>query len=301
MRSLNLDQLRALCSVVDLGTISAAARQLNLTQPAVSQQIRELEARVGVPLLERLGRRIQPTAAGNELAERARRIEFDVDAALHAMRRYQEGYLGRVRIGAAAVVTAYLLPHAIARLRRDNPGLDLSIWVGPSADIIDRVTSNQLDLGLVSVPVVDRAVALVPWRELPQVAIFPANMADPPAAVRAQDLAERDLILWGSETQLAAEARGWFESAGLELRPMMELSDHLARRRLVAAGVGVSLVPAISVASPEDRRGIVVRPLDPPLARRLALAMRPDKPDSPALSCAIEAILEIPPDPPIAP
>lgn len=297
MRSLNLDQLRALCSVLELGTISAAARQLNLTQPAVSQQIRELELRVGVPLLERLGRRIQPTPAGSELADRAHRIEAEVDAALNAMRRYQEGYLGRVRIGAAATVTAYLLPHAVRRLRREHPGLDLSIWVGVTADIVDRVIANRLDIGLVSLPVGDRAVALVPWREDPLVAIFPLDSPGLPERVGPAELAAHSMIAWEAETVTAQETRRWFEAAGEELRPILELSDHLARRRLVAAGVGVSLVPATTVARPEDRQGIAVRQLAPPLARHLALAMRHDKPDSPALSAAIEAILEIPASP----
>ena len=81
MRSLNLDQLRALTEVAALGSFSAAARQLNLTQPAISLQIRELETRWGLRLIERLGKKARATGPGRELIEHARRIARECDAA----------------------------------------------------------------------------------------------------------------------------------------------------------------------------------------------------------------------------
>ena len=99
MRRLSLDQLHAVVEVVRLGSFSAAARNLNLTQPAVSLQVRELEERLGLKLVERIGKRAYATAAGAELIERARRIEREVDDALDAMRRRRDGGLARIRIG----------------------------------------------------------------------------------------------------------------------------------------------------------------------------------------------------------
>src|ERR1700730_17251457 len=99
MRSLNLDQLRALTEVAALGSFSAAARRLNLTQPAVSLQIRELESRWGLQLIARLGRKAGATAPGRELLEHARRIARECEAAESAMRRLRDGWLGRVHIG----------------------------------------------------------------------------------------------------------------------------------------------------------------------------------------------------------
>jgi molybdenum-dependent DNA-binding transcriptional regulator ModE len=86
VRRLSLDQLHAVVEVVRLGSFSAAARNLSLTQPAVSLQVRELEQRLGLKLIERIGKRAYATAAGTELIERARRIEREVDDALDAMR-----------------------------------------------------------------------------------------------------------------------------------------------------------------------------------------------------------------------
>ena len=98
MRSLNLDQLRTLTEVAALGSFSAAARRLNLTQPAVSLQIRELESRWGLPLIERLGKKAFATAPGRELIAHARRIADACEATEAAMRGLREGSLGRVRI-----------------------------------------------------------------------------------------------------------------------------------------------------------------------------------------------------------
>src|SRR5271156_3287407 len=99
MRSLNLDQLRTLLEVVALGNFSAAGRRLNLTQPAVSLHIRELEQRFGVRLIERMGRQAHATAPGRELLEHADRIFFECDAVDGTMRRFRDGWLGRIHIG----------------------------------------------------------------------------------------------------------------------------------------------------------------------------------------------------------
>ena len=117
MRNLNLDQLQALVEVVELGSISAAAKRLNLTQPAVSLQIRELEGRLGMPLLRRAGRQATPTSAGRELADHARDIFDTTRRALTVVRRHKDGSLGRVRIGSGNAALRYLLLPVLKRLR----------------------------------------------------------------------------------------------------------------------------------------------------------------------------------------
>ena len=102
MRNLNLDQLRTLLEVVELGNFSAAARRLNLTQPAVSLQVRELEQRFGVQLIERMGKQAHATAPGRDLIEAARRIFSECEVADAAMRRFREGWIGRVHLGATS-------------------------------------------------------------------------------------------------------------------------------------------------------------------------------------------------------
>ena len=99
MRSLNLDQLRALLEVVERGSFSAAARHLHLTQPAISLQIRELERRFGVQLIERLGKQAHATVPGQALVAVARRIFEECEHADAVMRRFCDGWIGHVRVG----------------------------------------------------------------------------------------------------------------------------------------------------------------------------------------------------------
>src|SRR5262245_36989167 len=156
MRRLNPDQLRALMEVVEQGGFSAAAKRLNLSQPAVSLQIRELEDRLGIRLVERLGKRAYATAAGGELIEHARRIAAETERALAAMRRYKEGWLGRVRIGTGDVMLSYLLPPTLRALRTTHPKIELVIFTGTTSDVVQRISNNDLDLGLITLPVHDR-------------------------------------------------------------------------------------------------------------------------------------------------
>src|SRR5438270_270943 len=123
MRSLNLDQLRALCEVLAAGSFSAAARKLNLTQPAVSLQIRELESRLGVRLIERFGKQAHATAPGRDLVEHARKIFAECDAAERTMRRFRDAWIGRVQVGATLTALPYDPPPILRKVRRSNPGI----------------------------------------------------------------------------------------------------------------------------------------------------------------------------------
>src|ERR1700716_1227969 len=124
MRSLNLDQRRPILEVVEKGCSSAAARRLNLTQPAVSLQIRELERRFGVRLIERLGKQAHATVPGRELVEAAQRIFRECDLVDVAMRRFCEGWIGHVHVGTTLSAMVYRLPPILRRVRLDHPGID---------------------------------------------------------------------------------------------------------------------------------------------------------------------------------
>ena len=148
MRSLSLDQLRALLEVVERGSFSAAARRLNLTQPAISLQIRELERRFGLKLIERLGKQAHATVPGRELIEAAHGAfsasATQVDA---TMRRFREGWIGRVRISMTLTSMVYRLPPILRKIRLDHPGIDLVITNTPTPTSVDNIIHNRIDLG----------------------------------------------------------------------------------------------------------------------------------------------------------
>lgn len=280
MRSLNPDQLRTFLSVVERGSFSAAARHLNLTQPAISLQIRELEGRLGVTLLERVGRRTTPTAAGETLVVHARRIAAEIDAALEALRRHRDGTLGRVRLGSGASIATYLLPGVLKRLRDRCPDLDVTVAVGTAEDIARRLLANDFDLGVVILPVDERGLEVEPLRQEKAVAVFPAGTALPDE-ITPDDMARFPLILDERRSRLAMLTAAWFEAGGVTPKPVMELGSFAAIRSMVVAGMGASIVMPATATDIADR--VATRPLNPPLELRLAIIQRQGQPDDPAL------------------
>ena len=139
MRNLSLDQLKALETVAALRSFTAAARRLELSQPAVSTQVSELEQRLGLRLIERVGKKAFATAAGLEVIAHARRIAAEVEAAGIAMRRHREGFFGRVRVGALPAILNYILLPGIVSFQRAYPNIEvvLRTWndarIGPAA------------------------------------------------------------------------------------------------------------------------------------------------------------------------
>ena len=292
MRRLSLDQLHAVVEVVELGSFSAAARSLSLTQPAVSLQVRELEQRLGVQLVERLGKRAYATAAGAELIERARRIEREVDDAIDAMRRRRDGGLARIRIGTGGSILAYLLPPVLRTLRRKQPNIEIVVMTGTTDEMASRIVATDLDIALVTMPVIERAVSVVLVRSDPMVAVLPPTEQDAPPTLDAATLGRYPLIFDSTGATMHQIARGWFRAAGIEPRAAMELG-HAAMRNLISAGLGASILPIEAVMGDASNAPVVLRPLDPPVTRTLAIIRRSDKRDEPALTAVHEALLAI--------
>jgi DNA-binding transcriptional LysR family regulator len=293
MRGLSLDQLQALIDVAELGSFSAAARRLNLTQPAVSLQIRELERRVGVQLLERLGKRAFATAAGRELIEHARQMKSGADRALAAMRRHKDGAVGRVHIGTGVTALTYLLPDVLRRLRRSFPDIELVITTGTTQGVVDRMLTNDIDLGFVTLPVDEKAFEIFAVRDDPLFALLPPRAGKIPAAVTAAELMKHPLILECERSNHSRIGRGWLQDAGFDARAAMEIDNMEAIKQLVAAGLGASIVPSSALQDGRTSKTCFARPLNPPIARTLAVIQRRHKPDDKALSIVREALLSL--------
>ena len=289
MRSLNLDHLRTLTEVAELHSFSAAARRLNLTQPAVSLQIRELEDRVGVRLIDRVGKRAIASAAGVELIAHAAEIFEATERALAAMRRHKDGTIGRVHVGAGTTAVTYILPPILQRLRKDYPDLELVVTSATTRMISERLVGNTMDLGLVTLPVDERDFAVFPMRQGNAVAILSAGETGVPDVITPHDVARRPLILDQERGAYSRLVRDWLEAAGVDVRPVIELDNIEAIKNIVAAGLGMSIVPDMAVR--ERDRDLITRPLDPPLTPTFALLQRRARPDSPALKIVREAIL----------
>lgn len=288
MPSLSLTQLRSLVDVIELGSFSAAAERRQLSQPAVSLQIRELERLFGLRLLERVGRRVQPTAAGAELLAHARHIGGAVEAAQEAMARHAGEVVGRVRIGSGATACTFLLPPLLRQLRRRFPALELTVATGNTADIVRGVEDNHLDVALVTLPASGRALAVTPLLDDEFVVIAPEGMALPARLTPAALTKLPVLLFEGGNTRRLID--DWFARGGTRLTPVMSMGSVEAIRKLVEAGLGCAVLPQMAVRQPRDRAGLVVRPLSPRLHRTLALVLRRDKPLHRGLREAVQAL-----------
>jgi DNA-binding transcriptional LysR family regulator len=291
MNGLNLDQLRAFMDVVELGSFSAAAERRDLTQPAVSLQVRQLERRLGVALIERVGRRARPTAAGAELLAHAGRIDAAVSAALDAVARHATGAVGRVRLGTGATACIFLLPPILRDLRGRFPSLELTVSTGNTAEIVKAVEDNVIDVGLVTLPASGRALAITPVLKDEFVAIAPPAMALP-KRVTPSVLADLPVLLYepGGNTRRIADE--WFARGGAALKPVMSLGSVEAIKELVGAGLGCAVLPRMAVRGAEER-AFAVRSLTPRLHRELAVVIRQDKTLFRGLKETVEALLAI--------
>jgi DNA-binding transcriptional LysR family regulator len=291
MRSVNLDQLRTFSEVIARGNFSAAARRLNLTQPAVSLHIRELEQRFGVRLVERMGRRAYATAPGIRLLEHAERIFRECDAVASTMRRFREGWLGRVHVGTTLTALTYQLPQVMRRLRTDYPGIDLLITNMPTRDSIENIMHNNIDLALVTLPVKEAGLRITPLRPEQLVAIFPADARDVPDIVTPDYVAQQRLVLEHARGAVHALVTQWLsKQLPLPENPMLVATVE-AIKKVVALGLGMSLVPDVSVTDPAP--DLMVRRLRPAIPCTLALIEHCDKPNEPALEIVRNALLSL--------
>jgi DNA-binding transcriptional LysR family regulator len=289
MRSLNLDQLRSLETVIGLASFTAAARRLNLSQSTVSVQIRELERRFGVQLIERMGRRAYATPPGRDLIEATQRILRECQSAEDLMRRYREGWIGHVHLGTTNTALMYDLPPILRELRSNYPGVDLRVTNMPTRDSVEQVIRNNIDLALVTLPVEKRQLRITPLCRQALIAIFPRGTANLPDEVTPAFVAEQSLLIEHARGAVHALVMRWLGDKLPLPRPPMHLGTIEALKTAVAANLGMSIVPDVAVR--KRNRDLIVRPLRPQVPCTLALIEHENKPRASALEIVRDALL----------
>jgi DNA-binding transcriptional LysR family regulator len=277
MRGFNLDHLHTFTEVIELGSFSAAADRMNLTQPAVSTQIRQLETRLGVRLIERVGKRATPTPAGAELLIQTRRINEAVAAALDGMAPHISGAIGRVRIGTGATACIHFLPPVLGELRRRFPALEVIVKTGNSSDILKQLEENAIDIGVVTLPAPGRMFEVTPLFRDEFVVLASQENAAQLASATPTLLARQPVVLYEPGAQTRRVVDDWFAKAGLHVKPVMELGSVEAIKELIRAGFGYGIVPGMAIHRRNADAGLVVKPLSPKLSRKIGLVLRRDK------------------------
>jgi len=291
---LQVTHLRTLQAIARHGSFSRAAQALNLTQPAVSMQVRHLEQALGLSLLERVGKRAFPTRAGELLLAHADRALRELEAGVERVQELRGVVAGRVRLGTSASISIYLLPPALRRFRARYPETEVVIVTGNASEITRAIVANELDVGIVSLPVRDRELAVAPFFRDELVAIAPAESPlRRTRAVDARTLAGHPLILFEAGATLRRVIDGWFHRAGVAPRSPMELGNTEAIKKLVEAGLGLSITSWFSVKGEVRDRTLAALRLTPPLERQIGLVRRRDKPRTPALDAFVAALEDL--------
>jgi DNA-binding transcriptional LysR family regulator len=276
---LNVQRLRVLREVVAQGSFSEAASALNYTQSAVSQAIATLEAEAGVALLERDRRGVRPTSAGERLNEHAGRIVAQLDAAEAELGAIAGIKGGELRMASFPTAGATLMPLAIAAFRSAYPDVALSLVEGEPEELIPRLRDGEFDLGLIFE--FEGTGDLGPG--IRSVSLFedPMKLALP----KGHRLARKDRIgledlqedAWVQTSEVSACARHVVRicrAAGFEPRVSFESDDYLTVQGLVAAGVGVALIPQLALSQTVSY-DIAVRELHPDGPVRHVVAATP--------------------------
>jgi len=242
-RAVTLRQLRTFKTVADLNSFSLAAQRLKLSQPSVSYQVKELEETLGLPLLDRLGKRVQLTEAGTLLYGYARRMLDVLDDATVAIEEMRGIKRGNLRVGASTTVGIYLLPAALGAFKKLHPGLVISLEIGTRARVQEQVLRNELDLAVVGPASKNPELSIIPFISDELVVVAPAghqlaNMH----GLTLKDLADQPFVMReaasGSRWSLEKAAR----KAGAKLQVAMELGSNGAIKHAVESGLGLAVI-----------------------------------------------------------
>lgn len=282
---LDLTRLRVLAAVARTGSVTAAARELHYAQPSVSHHLARLEAEAGIPLLQRAGRGVRLTEAGRLLAARAEEILGRVAGARRELDALAGLRAGRARLAAFPSALATLVPDAIVRLGAEHPGLGVGLIEAEPPEAVDALRSGRVDVALIFEHVDvrhTRSVDDLTRFEVTEVLEEPVHLITPRDAPDPDPtaLAELSDATWiaGCE-RCRADLVARCAVAGYAPRIAFETDDHVAVQALVAAGVGVSLLPELALRA-HVNPGVATTVV--PGARRRVLALTVGSPTPPA-------------------
>lgn len=258
MKQATLHQLQIFEAIAQHGSFTRAAEELFLTQPTVSQQMKQLTKAIGVPLYEQIGKRIYLTDAGKAVLEVGRDISQrfnDLEMTLADIKGLKQGNLKL-----AAITTAkYFVPRILGTFRQRYPGINISLQIANRQQILDRLSDNLDDLYFIGQPPEDLEINLRHFLDNPLVVIAPRNH---PLAqeklISLERLIEEPLIMResGSGTRMAVES--FFAENRLKMRVEMEIGSNEAIKQAIVGGLGLSILSRHSLALEGPQGPLVV-------------------------------------------
>lgn len=287
---MDFDQLETFLEVARLSSFSRAAEKRFRTQPAISAQIRGIEEEVGAKLLDRSGGKVSLTAAGKVFQQYAEQTLQARKAVITALAEMERVPRGEIVVGANEGTCLYILPEVFAEFKKLYPGVSVNINRLESVRILEAVIDNTVDFGVVSLPVNDTRLTVVPiHRDELVVIVPPRHPLAKSKTVSIADASKYPLLLpERGRTRDALEQL--FHDRKLKLNISMDLDSSELLKRFVAADVGIGFIPRSNIKEDIRAGTLVALPLaDATIRRDLALVFRKDK----ALSRAALAFIDI--------
>ena len=244
-------QLAAFCAVVERKSFSQAAERLGVTQPAVSLQVRSLEKRLGQKLLDRSGRRVEPTEAGFALYRGAQRLLALEGQLLEELAAGSEGELsGTLEVGASTGPGSTVVPVLLCEFQRENPVVAISLSISDTQTVVDRVAERELELGVVGAARRHRGVAFEPFLRDEVVLACPPGHRFAGKTIDLDDLRDEQLIIMQEGAGVRQVIEDELRGAGTRLRdlePRLELGLQESARSAVVAGFGVTFISRAAI------------------------------------------------------
>lgn len=279
---MNLRDLEYLVAVGEHGHFGRAAEACFVSQPTLSTQIKKLERELGVELVERNPRRVMLTAAGEQVAARARVMLLEAETIRGIARQAADPEAGRVRVGLFPTLGPYLLPHVVPVLHARYPRLELLLVEEKTDEVLARLRDGRLDAGVLALPVPDDGFESRVLFEEDFVLAVPAGhpLAGGDGPVGLSAMAGERVLLLEEGHCLRDQALSVCRMGGASEWQGFRATSLETLRQMVAAGVGVTLLPELAVrppvaASPEVR---LLRFSDPVPRREIAMLWRPTSP-----------------------
>jgi DNA-binding transcriptional LysR family regulator len=291
---LDVTRLRVLAAVARYGSVTKAAQALHYAQPSVSHHLGRLEAETGAQLIQRVGRGIRLTEAGRLLAERAEEVLGRLDAAENEVAAITGLAAGRVRLAAFPSAFATVVPLAVERFATSFPGLELGLTEAEPPEALRMLRAGEVDLAMVFT---HEPEGFAGADGLRTAALFdePLFLVLPPASrpKRRPRLADHADAAWiaGCE-RCRAHLLQQCAAAGFEPRVEFSTDDYVAVQSLVAAGIGVSTLPALALAA-HQHPGVALARL-PGEVRHVLVATYGDPPDPPAVVALLDCLTTVP-------
>ncbi len=251
---MNLRDLRYLVALSDHKHFGRAAAACFVSQPTLSTQVKKLEDELGVALFERAPRKVMLTPIGHDIVERARRVVGDVEQIRESARRSQDPESGTVRLGVFPTLGPYLLPHAVPRLHARFPHLELLLVEEKSDVLLSRLHEGRLDAALLALPVHDEQLhAEFLFEEAFVLAVPGAHPLAKRNSLSLKELSKQKLLLLADGHCLRDQALDVCRLSGASEKGEFQATSLETLRQMVAANVGVTLLPMLATQPPVAR------------------------------------------------